>query len=161
MSFHTKIVQLGLLSGLICFAARPALAQSRDTTTLPPAMQYNLMKKSSLAAGALEYLLPTAGHAYAGNWKRGILPTVVTIAGGATLLIALNDSYVGWKDSDDPVVWIGTGLLGAGRAWGIASAMHTATIYNKHLRERLHVEPQPNGRVGIRVDLSGERVGAW
>jgi len=34
-------------------------------------MMYNSMKKSPVAAGFLE-IIPTAGYAYSGNWKKGL-----------------------------------------------------------------------------------------
>jgi hypothetical protein len=40
-----------------------------------------ISKKYPIAAGILEFYVPTAGYAYAGNWRRGLPPELVRVTG--------------------------------------------------------------------------------
>ena len=71
-----------LAAALLIPVATPAAAQQR-----PDAWDtYNAESRNEWAAVGLELIFPTLGHAYAGDWKRGILPGVVGIGGYATAI---------------------------------------------------------------------------
>lgn len=92
-------------------------------------------------AVGLEFYLPTVGHAYAGDWKRGIMPAALRTIGLAGALYAYStDCY-----SDDSFCGWGLGVGGtvaffSGWVWSCVSAHRTARDWNRSLRERLGIE---------------------
>jgi len=68
---------------IISFLSTNLFAQSNSDAWL----KYNAEKKSEFAAGALEFLIPVVGHAYAGDAGRGVVPALVS-AGGLVIMIA-------------------------------------------------------------------------
>ena len=46
---------------------------SKNIATVTEMVAYGTMKKDPALAGLLSFFIPTAGHAYAGDWERGVL----------------------------------------------------------------------------------------
>lgn len=119
----------------------PMLLQPR-----PPQAQE---RKNPYVAAGLEFLLPILGHAYAGNAKRGILPTVVFV-GGFVGMVARIDIFA----EADALDYLLLGAFVGGRIWGIASAAMTANEHNRSLSSTnadLALLPTPDGRLGVGV----------
>ena len=96
---------------------------------------YQNEKKSPAAAIFYSWLLPTAGHAYAGNWKKGIMfkgAEMVTIIGGFTLIEASRDiSILGISMVlSSPIIFI----------WEFYDVAKMTTLYNKQLYKNLFGE---------------------
>ncbi|MFK7849221.1 MAG: hypothetical protein AB8G77_28290 [Rhodothermales bacterium] len=81
-------------------------------------------RKSAGAAIALEWLFPTAGHLYAGNWKQGVLPNVARIGG---LVIFAK----GLEKQGSDVQTLGLVVSLSGTIWALVSAGRTAKKYNE------------------------------
>ena len=134
-----------LLFIFITFLSADLFAQSStDAWT-----KYNAEKKSELAAGVLEWLIPVVGHAYASDAERGLLPAGVSVGGLVLIFASGGESGL-----------ITVGLLGylVGRIWGIVSAVQTAEDFNNNLKSKLNLSLKPmkfpNETVGYGVTLS-------
>lgn len=126
----------------------PALeAQSADTTPT----------KSAWTAGILEYLVPTAGYAYADAWTKGIVPGVVRVTGTVALLWAMTDALTG-EPGDEPYecgVGCAYGLVATpvGIVWGVHGAVRAAKAWTPEKAGlTLGWSPETSSlRVGVRV----------
>ena len=116
------------LLALMLFLAAPAHAQERASPGVAP-------QKSLVAAAALEYLVPTLGHAYAGDWERG-LPPALLLAGGVVWSLSGYSSCV--EERGCTQVISGAVLAAAGKLWGLFSAVETAQDQNARGQLRLH-----------------------
>ena len=109
-------------------------------------------EKSVGAAVALEWLIPIAGHAYAGDWKRGILPTVPRLGGLVLAIDQYESRSIGFSLSgcNDLSAF---GLIAAtvGSVWAYVSAAHTARDFN----ESLPTTASPS----LKVDRDGLSLG--
>ncbi len=103
-------------------------AQSVDTVHIAES-------RSALLSGVLEWLVPTVGYAYAGDWKGGLLPNTVRIGGTIAYLAS---------DANNCEAVCTAGLLAGvgGTVWAIVGAAKTA--------KRRPSEPQPT-RSGLMV----------
>ncbi len=130
MNRCTDLVFATVLSAL---TAGPVAAQhpADDDEALPP--------RSERLAELLEALVPLAGHAYAGDWRRGAFPALVRVAGGA-VAIAHHDVWCGTLKCgtdvwDDRLFLAGAAVYLGGTVWGSVSARRTARDRNEALRE--------------------------
>lgn len=132
-----------------CIFSTNVLAQEKSMNDAW--LKYNAEKKSEFAAGALEFLIPVVGHAYAGDAGRGVVPAIVS-AGGIVVLIA------GASDLDATVATLGYLAYLSGRIWGIVSAVNTAEDYNMSLKSKFNLSLRsmkfPQGKVGYGFTLS-------
>lgn len=150
---HATVILAAVLSTL---TTESAYAQQRPTAE----DTYDAEKRNEWVAAGLELVLPTVptlGHAYAGDWKRGIPPATLRMGGLAFSMY----SFFGCSSEDDEVCsWLGVGggfvFLG-GLAWGVVSAYHTARDGNRALRERLGI--QSSFALGPVVDVQPGRSG--
>ena len=105
-------------------------------------------KKSVGLAILFEYLVPTLGHAYAKNWKRGLLPNAVRVTGlilsfnGLILVDCLDDTDCSY---DSGTFEAGLVMLAVGTVWAMVRAGNTAKAYNEANRLALNVGLKPNG----------------
>jgi hypothetical protein len=137
-----------LLAGIAGVAslllAEPLRAQGGDAVPEARPAAAAAAHRSPTTAGMLEFLLPTAGHAYAGEWRRGLLPGLVRYAGGALFLAG-----VPWLEEGggcDPLLCgAGAALALAGSAWGVSSAAATARRTNARLEGGALLVPAPDG----------------
>ncbi len=122
----------------------PAAAQARDTTAT---------LKDWPVAFTLELLVPTLGHAYAGDFDRGIAPLIVTSVGVA--MVALAHSEARGVDSWLLVGLIGVGTVAGGKIWGVVSAVRTTLDHNRGLVERVTpaLGVTPDGRASFGVSV--------
>ena len=132
---------------IISFLSTNLFAQSNSDAWL----KYNAEKKSEFAAGALEFLIPVVGHAYAGDAGRGVVPALVS-AGGLVIMIA------GASDVNAGIMGIGYIAYLGGRIWGIVSAVQTAEDFNNNLKSKLNLSFRPmkfpNETMGYGVTLT-------
>lgn len=106
---------------------------------------------SPVVAGVVEWLLPTAGFAYGGDWTRGFVPNVVRTASFIGFMKTGGDSN---RCEGACPAW-GVALV-AGTVWAIVDAVDTARDHNARVRRLvagLSLEPAPGGgaAVGLRV----------
>ena len=127
----------------------PAGAQSTDSVG---DTVYVGRSHSPIAAGVIEFVLPSAGFAYAGDWKRGFLPNVIRLATG----IGFEQTYDKNNDTCEIAacnVW--AVLFLASTIWSIVGAVNTAGDHNATFRRSagLSVESAPFGGIsfGLRV----------
>ena len=90
-------------------------------------------EKSAFAAGALEYLIPTVGYAYAGNWSRGILPNLVRV-GGLALVVSQQLTVFGEPPPCEGRCTVGLVMALGGTVWAIVDAVNTAKRENQRRR---------------------------
>ena len=112
-------------------------------------MMYQMQKKSEGTAMLFSFLLPTAGHAYAGNWGRG-LGFAATEVGlyimALTLGIQENCSLDDWGYEDcyiEPNVLFAVGVFGAigTRFFEIFDAGKEVKKYNQSLLMQYGINP--------------------
>lgn len=139
------------IAGALCLLSvlawpSPARGQAADTV-------YVGSRHSAFAAGFLEFVFPTAGFAYAGDWTRGFLPNAVRIGSGIAFDVSYDEAT--YECDDACTVWA-VGFLAA-TVWAIVGAVRTAHDYNETIRTQppssLLLEPSPGGgwSVGLRL----------
>jgi len=88
--------------------------------------------KSALAAGLLEYVVPTAGYAYADAWTDGLLPGAVRVSGTVALLWVMADALTGEPGDEEPpdecrtLCAYGITATAVGYVWGVTGAVKAA-----------------------------------
>lgn len=114
-------------------------------------MYYDSQKKSPGTAAILSLLFTSAGHAYAGNWPRGLLFTggkvisvLVMVSGVQTKSEPYTYSFGGrsytyytYYTELTAAYYLGLGGLIILTIWEPIDAAETATKYNKDLYERI------------------------
>lgn len=152
-----------MISLLLLLAAPPALFgqdphPEPDTASGPVVV---ISEKSPSGAAMLEWLLPTAGYGYAGDWSRGIPPGFVRVAG---IAMVFTDQFT---ILGDPPPCEGTCVAGmilavGGTLWSVLDAAATARRTNERLREEapshMSISPVrgPDGtgmRIGMRLPV--------
>jgi hypothetical protein len=89
-------------------------------------------RKSAWAAGVLEYVVPTAGYAYADAWTEGLLPGAVRVSGTVALLWVMTDALTGEPGDDEPpdecrtLCVYGIAATAVGYVWGVTGAVRAA-----------------------------------
>jgi hypothetical protein len=120
-------------------------------------------EKSPFAAGVIEWALPTAGYAYAGDWSRAIPSGIVRVAGFA-MVVGQQFTIFGDPPPCEGTCIAGAILLAGGTLWGVLDAAATARRTNERLREealsRVSISPVrgPDGtgmRIGLRLPVGG------
>ena len=122
-----RLLSILLVGAALCPAA--SLAQDVEADSLRPSA------KSPLVAAGIEYLVPTLGHAYAGDWSRGLPPAALIVAG--VVLGVTSDC----DESSCAGFIAGLGMALAGKVWGIFSAADTAQARNAATRVGLAFDP--------------------
>jgi hypothetical protein len=102
-------------------------------------------RKDPLVAGVLEWVLPTAGYAYAGNWKKGVAPGVLRYGGAVVVLLAIP-----FMDGSSSVTCNAQCITGAAMAitgvvWGTAGSVNTAKGHNARVSGSASFLPTPSG----------------
>jgi hypothetical protein len=125
-------VLLWLTTGL--HAQEPSGSQVADP---PPVVV--ISEKSPVAAGVLEWVIPTAGYAYSGNWSRGIPSAVVRVAGLVLWFNEASWSGAGHVMGEGPscrttACSIGLAAVVGGTIWGVLDAAATTTRGNERRR---------------------------
>jgi len=113
--------------------------------------------KSAWTAGILEYVIPTAGYAYADAWSDGIVPGVVRVSGTVALLWAMADALTG-EPGDEPYECGAGCVFGlvatpVGYVWGVTGAVRAAQAWTReNAGLTLGWSPETSSlRVGVRV----------
>ena len=130
---------------------------------------YENQKKSLGTAGAFAFFIPTAGHAYAGNWLRG-LPFLLFEAVGVGMMsdavsYGEEECYYSYYYSyceeeeiiDEDQYVLGLGILVVAKIWEVFDARATAKNYNEDLKRGLNlvftVDPRYNLVSGIQYNF--------
>lgn len=132
--------------------------------------QYEMNKKEPWGAVAGTFLLPSVGHAYAGNWGRGLKFLSGEILALVLMANASSDNVEKYQYSNGHVYFIGEEgtdndwLIGVGaialislRIWEHIDAYKTAKNYNSNLYRSLIINPvvSPNTKsIGMSVGYS-------
>ncbi|MEM1043703.1 MAG: hypothetical protein AAGI91_13880 [Bacteroidota bacterium] len=116
--------RLLLLAPLVALAGYAEPAQAQDSSAVYRPV---LKPVSPAAAVGLEYLLPTLGHAYAGDWVRGFPPLLTIVAGGVLVV----GGIVECECLDSAEITTGLVVMVGGRLWGLYSAYDTARDRNR------------------------------
>ena len=124
----------------------------RDSDT--EMLTYLAMKKDPGTAGLLSFLIPTAGHAYAGAWERGVMFFLGKLAAYYVMIDGIKER------TETIEVWgpditntyleytsqyhLGGGILLVLYISDITDAVNTANKYNDKLQESTKVYNPPN-----------------
>lgn len=136
-------IMWGIALCFAAFASTPSRASAQDVGPLPH-------HHSPVAAGVIEWFLPTAGFAYAGDWSRGMLPNVVRIGAWVGLLATSNNPDDSCEGSCQ--IW-GTAVIGA-TIWSVIGAVRTAGDHNAGNRDtasRFFIGPDSQGGLSVGV----------
>ena len=87
-------------------------------------------ERSPILAGAFELFLPTTGFAYAGDWKRGLLPNAVRI--GSVVGIVATDACADDDESGGTCIAL-VAALAISHVWATVGAVKTAQDRNRAL----------------------------
>lgn len=110
-------------------------------------------RSPGLAAG-LEFLfpVPTLGYAYAGDWRRGLLPGGVQVVGASLIVAGITETVIdglsGDTDADcGSLCAVGITMLIGGRIWSTVGAARAAGRWNLDRGGSLAVQwvPGPSG----------------
>ena len=116
-------------------------------------LKYEDERKEPLLAVGAAWLLPSAGHAYAGDWGRGVPFLLADIAcigiaiSGIQTVKSSNSfdtpsgtaSYSTTNTKITGAYFVGLGLLVAVRVWEYFDAYDTAEEHNKQLQKELNL----------------------
>lgn len=163
----TTLLVLGVLLGSACavHAQRPPRKS--------PEERYEDLSKSPFLAAALEWIIPTVGHDYAGDREAGKPAAVVTAAGAILLVGGLLIAGAGcqellYEPPPDPncgrgweiAAITGFWIIPASRIWASVSAWRLANATNAQYRRRLGLDDMglalsvtPAGQLGLRLSL--------
>lgn len=133
--------------------AAPVAGQTAATAdsvlTAEQLAQFGAERRDPFVAGAMEFVLPTLGFGYVGEWPQGAALTAATVAGAW---------IIGTGDAELDQSWTGTsagvGVLIAGRLLSIYAAVSEAHDYNRELRSRLLINYAPDGGGRLLAGLS-------
>ncbi len=150
---YPVVIATVLIAGAV--PAAPLAAQA-DTVHVA---QVPLRSPALAAIFEVHPFIPLLGHWYAGDVKRGLLPTVVNIGGFVLLVRCVNlggDSHC--SDTGDNIAMVGALAGVSGWVWRMVSAANTAKDQNRLITERqattsLFVEPLPQRRLGVGLAL--------
>jgi hypothetical protein len=146
---------------------QPGLISQSDDQKM---ILYEMGKKSPGLAVLLSLILTSTGHAYAGNWDRGI-PFTAGRIGGAILAIGVgirkktnystshNQSYSYETTEITPLYYIGFGMIIVFSIWEAIDASAEVNKYNENLYNKimgknklgLNIVPNKNG---LHIQLS-------
>ena len=147
---YTVLIATVLIAGAA--PAAPAAAQP-DTVYV---VQTPLRSPAVAAILEVHPVIPLLGHWYAGDVKRGLLPTVVNLGGLPLALMCIMDAYC--SDARASLAVVGGLAFFGGWAWRMVSAYNMAKDRNRTIAERraatsLFVAPLPQRRVGFGLAL--------
>ena len=152
---YPVVIATVLIAGAV--PAAPLAAQA-DTVHV---VQTPLRSPALAAIFEVHPLIPLLGHWYAGDVKRGLLPTVVNIGGLALFIPCVNLLGAGASNCSgtrDDIALVGALAFVSGWVWRMVSAHNTAKDQNRLITERqatisLFVEPLPQRRLGVGLAL--------
>jgi len=140
-----------LFAMLLAGTPQAILAQMVDTV-------YVGTRHSPTASGFLEFFVPTAGFAYAGDWTRGFLPNAFRVATLIGFGVTADGPEGDVCEGEGACHAWSIGVL-ATTVWAIVGAVRTANDHNERVsalpdrQARVLIEPSPSGGVlvGFRV----------
>ncbi|AGB40980.1 hypothetical protein Halha_1019 [Halobacteroides halobius DSM 5150] len=112
--------------------------------------KYEEEKKNPLAAAGMSFVLPSSGHAYSGNWKRGLIFLGIEAIEAGIMIsrankleeVVVDSFYHNQYMLEDNVFMLARIALLATKAWEAVDSYQTAKEYNKNLKEELGLRPQ-------------------
>ena len=129
----------------------PSYAQSADTTV---DTVYVGVAHSPTTAGVMEMFLPSAGFAYAGDWKRGLLPNALRL----TAIVGIVTTADVLANTCDGICNAWQVLFVASTVWSIVGAVKTANQHNALIQRSkvgMSLERSPSGGIswGLRLTV--------
>jgi hypothetical protein len=127
-----KKLMIGFLSVLLvlCFVGIN-LAQEMNIDT--KWRLYNAESKNPWLAVGMAWLLPTMGHAYAGNWGRSLPFLGAEIVGLALMTSSISSTGTSVNTSQ---YGLGLGIFLGARIWEYIDAYTTAEEFNNELKKK-------------------------
>ena len=146
------ILLLSILRVHASYAQQGSDADSSTKTDAQKLNYYESQVKSKTVAVLYAYLLPSAGHAYAGNWSRGLNFALGELGGGLMILAGYHGAGFIVPDLNT-LGWTGVFTLFVLRIWEIFDAAAEVGKYNEVLYARimgkkpytLHILPSTSG----------------
>jgi hypothetical protein len=124
-----KLVVILALVFVSCSMVGVSFAEERDIDT--KWQLYNAESKNPWLAVGAAWLMPTLGHAYAGDWGRGL-----PFFGAEVLGLALMMSSVDTDSVNSGTASAGVAILMVARIWEYIDAYGTAEDSNRKLKEK-------------------------
>lgn len=147
-----KRIRLTLL--WLSLATHALIAQNADSLLKSDSdklRSYESKAKSKAAAIMLAWLLPSAGHAYAGNWSRGMGFVAGEVGGILLLVVGTERGFILTKVNT--LGWIGLSAVIVIRFWEYFDAASEVGKFNDKLYEDIF-ERNPT-TLNVREGLNG------
>jgi len=141
-----QLILLGLAVAVL--ASQPTVVQGQQDTVDVGG------ERSNVLSGVIELYLPTVGFAYAGDWKRGLLPNAIRIGSFIGLLSTID--FLDSSSSSDTAAGLWAIAFLGTTVWAVVEAVNTANDRNRAVRLRraqLSVAPAPFGGVSVGLRL--------
>jgi type IV secretory pathway protease TraF len=144
-------ILLSAVALTLSLAALPQRATGQDTDAgmAVKLLLYQEQKRSPFRAGLINAFAPPLGHAYARDWRRGLIPSALWYGGVLTCMVAgfQEPPRDGSDEAAATVCAAGAIAASVGYLWGIVGGARTANRHNALLRQRLDLdlEVSPGG----------------
>jgi hypothetical protein len=132
------------------------LPNMTNMTETEKMMLFHSEKKDPALAVGFSVLLPSAGHAYIGNWKRGLL-----FQGGKFVAIALTEMLivpmVGANIGEDEVIGRTIAIVVLGTIWELADVAKQTKLKNISIYKNIFGK-EPNLNIGFIPHTNGANI---
>lgn len=142
-----KGLRVLLVMVLLCSFCLSTYVQADDLGLF---IRYQEEKKNPWVGVAAAWLVPSLGHAYAGNWERGAMFLAAELIEIGFVLWALSDNteeyipYYGYQEygTENDAIGVIAGIAFFGtRIWEYIDAYQEVEKYNARLLERISIDP--------------------
>ena len=155
-----KYVVIGLSLCMILGSlglTQPAAAQETQKSDTEAFLKYQVEMKSPWVGVGAAFLVPSLGHAYAGDWGRGIKFLLADAGSLAVMFIGASQAVQSGSSALFTIGYLGLIVF---RAWEYVDAYKTVEDYNEKLAKKygikfsLNLKQDDNGENSIRLALS-------
>jgi len=151
------VVSLCLILGFLGYA-QSGIAQEGNKSETEALLKYQAEKKEPWVGVGAAFLVPSLGHAYAGNWGRGVKFLLIDVGCIALMSAGASEAVEG----NTGLYTIGLLGLTVSRIWEYIDAYRAVEDYNKKVAEKygvgvsLNFKQNNNGVNSIRLALNYE-----
>ena len=118
-------------------------------------------KKDPASAAIMEFFIPLAGHAYAGDVTKGLKPNLVSAAGMLVTMHGVSQSVDNMfsardeRDEGEEALMWGLIMFVGGKVWAMRSAYKVAAAHNEQIK--LKIESDTTGTTMLKLSVPLDR----